>query len=516
MSNLFEVSSLKISPITSQYAPRWISQTYTVDLDGDGADDYLVLGGTYPGDNGPVAQPGLMIFGDGKGGFSLAANDRFPWERLQTVHPREVSFADFNGDGILDVFIANHGWDTNPFPGEQNLLFLSDKNGTWRDATSNLPSLSDFSHGSAVGDVNGDGAPDIVVVNTTQPNPWLPYVMLNDGSGNFTRAENLLPTQPGGILAVNYQRLTAAQLADLNQDGRVDLIIGPAFSTNSAPRPVQILWNTGTGFSQGPVTSLPLPSQSGATYLTYEIQAMDVNFDGLMDLIIAYQRDVLLGGWELQVLENQGAQQFVDKTPFYIPDASARSNGIPSQENKQSQQWVQFIRLADLNNDGRMDFTLDSRGITTAPPNLPVAYLHQADGTFVVATASHLAPDMGWFFDYSTQYARWDGHGGFVRIGIENGETRVYALPVEFKALEPAWQGFSNPVALLGGSRNDTLYGGLGNDTLKGLQGDDVLNGGGGLDKALFSGAISQFNVSWQEPVDGKLSIKVAQRAQIP
>lgn len=151
------------------------------------------------------------------------------------------------------------------------------------------------------------------------------------------------------------------------------------------------------GFSQGPVTSLPLPSQSGATYLTYEIQAMDVNFDGLMDLIIAYQRDVLLGGWELQVLENQGAQQFIDKTQFYIPDASARSDGIPSQEDKQSQQWVQFLRFADLNNDGRMDFTLDSRGITTAPPNLPVAYLHQADGTFVVATASQLAPDMGWY-----------------------------------------------------------------------------------------------------------------------
>ncbi|MDP3517031.1 MAG: VCBS repeat-containing protein [Pseudohongiella sp.] len=117
MSNLFEVGSLKISPITSQYPPRWISQTYTVDLDGDGADDYLVPGGTYPGDNGPVAQPGLMIFGDGNGGFSLAANDRFP--------------------------------------------------------------------------------------------------------------------------------LTSAQLADLNQDGRVDLIIGPAFSTSSPPRPVQMLWNTG-------------------------------------------------------------------------------------------------------------------------------------------------------------------------------------------------------------------------------------------------------------------------------
>lgn len=55
-------------------------------------------------------------------------------------------------------------------------------------------------------------------------------------------------------------------------------------------------------------------------------------------------------------------------------------------------------------------------------------------------------------------------------------------------------------MSLIGGSRNDTLYGGLGNHTFKGLQGDDVLNGGGGLDKALFSGAISQFNVSWQEP----------------
>lgn len=51
-------------------------------------------------------------------------------------------FADFNGDGQLDVSIGDHGYDAPPFPGAQNRLFLSNGNGTWREAGDNLPAIS--------------------------------------------------------------------------------------------------------------------------------------------------------------------------------------------------------------------------------------------------------------------------------------------------------------------------------------------------------------------------------------
>ena len=89
----------------------------------------------------------------------------FPVDTLLTVHPRKVLFADFNADGRPDMFISSDGWDVDPFPGEQNRLYLSRPEGGWRDATANLPRISDHSHTSAVGDISGRGLIDIFVGN---------------------------------------------------------------------------------------------------------------------------------------------------------------------------------------------------------------------------------------------------------------------------------------------------------------------------------------------------------------
>ena len=45
--------------------------------------------------------------------------------QLAGIHEREAVIADFNGDGIDDFFIADHGLDTQPFPGAQNMLVMS-------------------------------------------------------------------------------------------------------------------------------------------------------------------------------------------------------------------------------------------------------------------------------------------------------------------------------------------------------------------------------------------------------
>src|SRR5262249_55603805 len=143
---------------------------------------------SFPGNfTAPVAQPGRVFFGDGNGGVTGAPNNIFSTDKLLTVHPRKILVPDFNGDGPGDIFISSHGWDAPPFPGEQNRLYLSQPNGSWIDATATLPQLSDFSHTSAVGDINGDGSIDIFVGNGygNQTN-ILPYVLLNNGSGQFT------------------------------------------------------------------------------------------------------------------------------------------------------------------------------------------------------------------------------------------------------------------------------------------------------------------------------------------
>jgi hypothetical protein len=433
----FVVGSLVTTIPSISYAPRFIGQTYAVDLNGDGNDDLLLLGATYPGSGAPQAQPGLVAFGTGNGAFTVATESQFPLSALTTVHPREAVFADFNGDGFKDVFIADHGYDAEPFPGAQNRLFLSNGNGTWRDATANLPQVSDFSHSASAADVNGDGKLDLIVGNVPQPNPVNPYVLLNDGSGLFTRAD-ILPTASGQLLDPTALRMSSSLLADLDGDGLADLVVGSGFSSSQSPQPARIVWNHGGSFAQGDATTLPLPAFFGANQSVYDIQPMDVNHDGRTDLVVAYQNSVSLGGWELQVLVNQGGHVFADQTAHYLPDPASRTGGTPSSTSPESQYWVQFIHPIDLNGDGRMDFVLDARGITSTPASFPMAYVQQADGSFAAIEVSQFGSSFSWIFDYSTQYARWNGGGGFVRVLGSDAQVRIDALAVTVLAQNAA------------------------------------------------------------------------------
>lgn len=494
MTPTFETGTPVLSSISLTYSPRWVGQTYTADLDQDGNTDLLVLGATYPGDaGGAVAQPSFVAFGNGSGGFTPATASQFPYASLATVHPREVAFADFNGDGFLDVFIASHGYDAMPFPGEQNQLFLSNGNGTWRNATANLPVVSDFTHSTTVGDVNGDGKLDIFVGNTPQPNVNDPYILINDGAGNFTRDTSLLPTGAGGSLNASVRRLTSSLLTDLDGDGRLDLVAGTAFSTEARPTTVQVLWNQQGSFAQSPATDLPFPAVAGRTQDAYDIQSLDVNFDGRPDLLINYL--VASGGWELQVLINQGNRTFVDQTTTYLPDPASRYGAATS---PQSQYWIQFLKVADINHDGRLDFTLDSRGTTSAPSWMPVAYIHQADGTFAAATVANLGGvSHQWLFDMTTQYIEWNGGAGFAHLGFVNGNVMQDLLPVTFAQVNPVLSSaITTPQNLFGTAGADAMTGGSANDRFTGAAGNDAFDGMNGIDTAVFSGARANYTIT--------------------
>jgi len=460
--------------LPDDYNPRWIGQTYAVDLDNDGSDDLVVVGASYPFDGAPVPQPSFIAMGDGNGGFTAAGSAVFPVAALTTIHPRELVFADFNGDGYKDIYTGDHGYDANPFPGAQNRLFLSNGDGTWRDATSNLPQVSDFTHSASAGDVDGDGDLDILVGNTPQPNPVDPYILLNDGQGVFTQA-NLLPTAPGQLLNVNELRMTSALLEDLDGDGKADLVVGSAFSSAQDPEPARIVWNHGGTFTAGDSTALPLPSFFGANHSVYDIQAMDFDHDGLKDLLVMYQHDVWLGGWEIQLLVNQGNGSFADRTSTYLPEAGSSNGGMPAQDSAASQYWLQFLHVRDVNGDGRLDFTVDIRGTVSAPASIPVAYVQQADNTFATMRVGDFSQP--WLVDYTTQYVEWNGGSGFIHFSDWDGKVHITTQEVAFAAVNP-------PLQL-------NIVGTPGNDTYTGTAGNDTIDGAAGLDKVVVSSEVA-------------------------
>ena len=160
----------------------------------------------------------MILINDGGWQFSAVAG-----YRRGSVHPREVLTANFNGDGHYDFFVADHGYDADPFPGWSNQLLLWTAEG-YDDVRVRLPpDDSGFTHNAAVGDVDSDGDVDILVDNTNGDYIDGPYLLLNDGTGQFTENTERLPDR---VRADGDCWPFAGDMADLDGDGHLDLLMG--------------------------------------------------------------------------------------------------------------------------------------------------------------------------------------------------------------------------------------------------------------------------------------------------
>jgi len=311
------------------------------DVNGDGYTDVVVTGYTPTNRPSPGAQPGQILLNNGDNTFRAATGDR-----PMNEWAREILVADFNNDRIQDIFIADHGWDAHPFPGFRNQLLLGTGQG-FTDATNRLPVLSDFSHNAAVGDVNGDGFVDILVTNPPQGNASkAPYLLMNRGNAQFDLDRTRLPesfVRADGTSEFSW----AVELADLDKDGHLDMIVGRKQGVNTLPS--RIYWNPGSGnFSNALVTQLPDMKRfvSGDKYEIIEIQAFDVNQNGRLDLLMtAYNSR--FRGTGMQLFSNMGNRQFVDSTDVCL-------SGI-TQDPDNARDTPYHLRKVDVNFDGVPD-----------------------------------------------------------------------------------------------------------------------------------------------------------------
>jgi hypothetical protein len=124
---------------------------------------------------------------------------------------RSIALADLNGDGFLDVFIANDQIG-NPI-GCPNEVWINDGTGKFSDSGQRLGNLASVE--VALVDIDGDGDKDAVIANlhdqqgNNQPNE----IWLNDGQATFTNS------------GINMgERSYSVILADVNNDGNMDVI----------------------------------------------------------------------------------------------------------------------------------------------------------------------------------------------------------------------------------------------------------------------------------------------------
>lgn len=320
-----------------------INQVALGDINGDGLCDLVVTTFSIPLEN--KSHP-VLVFENTGTNFKNITNTILNGPAV-SVHARQILVADINGDHKMDFYIAGHGYDSKPWPGEQSSLLLSGQKII--NATSSLVQQISYNHSAALADVNLDGKLDILSGNTY---PSGAYLNVNNQSFNKI---------PVSTTAQTYAFL------DVNRDGIVDLFVGNEYNNNS-----RIVLGEGQGNFKNTNFKIPQATQG---WEDMDSQVIDLNNDGLMDLLVSsYSRDSFTGIYTRALI--QKADGFIDQTTIYVP-----------YNNTSSQSWRERINLTDINGDGLIDAVVQYAGQNPNGP-APEIWINTGHG-FTVEKISH-------------------------------------------------------------------------------------------------------------------------------
>ncbi|UUC45508.1 T9SS type A sorting domain-containing protein [Flavobacterium cerinum] len=356
------------------------------DVDGDGDLDLFAMGGS------PNAASSRLYKNDGTGNFTLFDGETF-------IKRREggAAFGDVNGDGFPDLIVG--GSSGAP----ETKLYLNDGTGNY-SLSPNSNFLGTMNGDLNMADFDNDGDMDILVTGMYSSNNFAMALYVNDGTGVFTR--NL---QSG--LESYGMYLASVVVADLNGDGRKDIVTSSKTSLTATGVNVRIFLNQGGGV----FTHHPMPN---ITAILGKVAVADVDNDGDQDLLVAGSIQTSGGnpaiGFRMELYYNDGNANFTMATgmPFIgIGDYLA-------------------IAFADVNNDGFQDILSMGRKYseTIQGNNIQEANLYLNDGTggFI------RIPDMP-FTSHSTGNIVFadvdnDGDQDVLITGIGTGTTAVAKL----------------------------------------------------------------------------------------
>jgi hypothetical protein len=245
--------------------------------------------------------------------------------------PEAVAIGDLNGDGKPDLVTAGGGIGR----GNTVSVLLNRGDGTFGDS-------ADYPTGNtatsvAIGDLNGDGKPDLATANYGFGRGTTVSVLLNRGDGSFEPRHDYTITD--GPISV--------AIADLNSDGKLDLATAN-LGAECCNYTVSVLLNTGDGSFQA------------SDYATGEAPASvaigDLNADGKPDLATANRSD------SVSVLLNRGNGSFRGKRDYATGAFAA---------------FTTSVAIGDLNGDGKPD-------LATANENADAisVLLNRGDGSF--------------------------------------------------------------------------------------------------------------------------------------
>ena len=288
-----------------------------------------------------------------------------------------VLVADFNGDGINDLYMSDTGRAPGN-PGKNDPIYLSQPNGTWKEVSLTNVSgtgvirgegLINFTHGGDVGDIDGDGDIDVVLPS----NDWVGtngevLCLMNDGTGQFKSKK--CGSQIGQTLA----------LGDYDGDGDLDIFVGKEhlkaikqfnvmkYAGNASRGFVGVFKNDGKGKFSKLSNAFTAATDKNGFYFLNPIHNISYDWDNDGDIdILSNEVTIAYSSQGIVMYENDGtgkrfSTSVLQHNGFNKDDtgpATKKEFPLDNEISKWNANFALRMMAQDYNKDGLMDFSLE-------------------------------------------------------------------------------------------------------------------------------------------------------------